>query len=178
MFKVELIGNLGSDAQVKNDGGNAFVTFSVAHTDKWKDADGKEHDSTQWVDCILNNVESAIIPFLKAGVKVFVRGNARLRVYSSKKDRCMKAGVSVWVQEVELCGGSSDAVPRELIVPEDASIFAVQKFYWVALDTKGMKKDETRQLIDRQGRNYAMNAQGFVFECPESQDEACQESGK
>ena len=35
MIKLEIIGNLGADAEVKVYNGNKFVTFRVAHTDKW-----------------------------------------------------------------------------------------------------------------------------------------------
>ena len=35
MFKVEVIGNLGADAQVKDANGTKFITFRVAHTEKW-----------------------------------------------------------------------------------------------------------------------------------------------
>lgn len=175
MFKVELIGNIGSDAQVKNEGGKPFVSFSVAHTDKWVDNNNQTHESTQWVDCIIGDPESPIVPFLKSGVKVFVRGNARLRVFSSAKDRCMKAGVSVWAQDVELCGGSTDAVPRQLIDPSNGALIDVQKYYWVDVDTKEMGKDDVRTFIDRQGRNYMMTYKGFVYAAPESQDEESQE---
>ena len=91
MLKVEVIGNLGADAEVKDYQGNKFVTFRVAHSSKFKNADGQQTESTTWVDVTMNDTESKVIPFLKAGVKVFVRGNASLRVYSSPKDRMMKA---------------------------------------------------------------------------------------
>lgn len=175
MFKSEVIGNLGSDAQVKNEGGKPFVTFSVAHRDKWVDANSQTHESVQWVDVIIGDADSPIVPFLKSGVKVFVRGNARLRVFSSAKDRCMKAGLTIWAHDVELCGGSTDAVPRQLICPENGQIIDVEKYYWVNVDTKSMKKDECRQFIDKQGNNYLMNKSGFVYAAPESQDENSQE---
>ena len=75
----------------------------------------------------------------------------------------MVAGVSVAVQEIELVGGSVDAVPRQLIVPESAQIVDVTKHYWCNLDTKGMKKDELKLLVDKRGNEYAMNKDGFVI---------------
>lgn len=162
MLKVELIGNLGADVEIKSANGAQFATFRVADTTKYKSKEGEDKEITNWIDCTLNNVESKVLPYLKAGVKVFVRGNANLRVYSSKKDRCMKAGLQVSVTEIELCGGNNDAVAREVIDPENGAIFRTQKYYWCDCPTKGMKKDDVKHLIDQRGNDYLMNAQGFV----------------
>lgn len=162
MLKVELIGNLGADVEIKSANGAQFATFRVADTSKYKTNDGEEKTVTNWVDCTMNNVEAKVLPYLKAGVKVFVRGNASLRVYSSKKDRCMKAGLQVSVTEVELCGGNSDAVARQVIDPADGTIHEVTKYYWCDVPTKGMKKDDLKELIDQRGNQYVMNNQGFV----------------
>lgn len=162
MLKVELIGNIGADAEVKDFQGNKFVTFRVAHSSRYKDAQGNETESTTWVDVTMNDVESKVIPFLKQGVKVYVRGNANLRVYSSPKDKMMKAGLQVSAWEIELCGGQSDDVPRQLIDPSNGALFDVSKHYWCNRSTEGMKADEYVELVDKKGRSYMMNYGGFV----------------
>lgn len=171
MFKVEIIGNLGADCEVKVDQGYKFATFRVAHTERWTDQDNKEQVSTTWIDCTMNNVESKVIPFLKQGVKVFVRGFGSLRLYSSKKDRCMKAGLTIKVLEIELCGGTSDEVPRQLIEPSSGALVDVTKHYWANIDTKQLKKDDVFELIDKQGNRYQGNKAGFVVPLPEEPDE-------
>ena len=115
MFKSILIGNLGADAQVKESNGSKFVTFRVAHTESYNDQAGQKHESTTWIDCIMSNAESKVVPYLKKGTKVYVSGNCSLRVFSSAKYRQMMAGAQINVQNVELLGGSSDDVPRQLI---------------------------------------------------------------
>lgn len=162
MLKVELIGNLGADAQVKEANGAKFVTMRIAHTDRWTDDRGNTKESTIWVDVTFNNAESKVLPFLKAGVKIFVRGNASLRVYSSAKDRCMKAGLTVAAHEIELCGGSSDEVPRELADPDDGHLYKVAKYYQTDLDTSKWKKDDQGLLVDRQARRYIVVKGGWV----------------
>ena len=163
MLKAELIGNLGADCEVKEANGSKFVTMRIAHSEKFKQANGQEVETTTWVDVTWNKTDSAILPYLKAGVKVFVRGYLSTRVYSSKKDRQMKAGVSIAATEIELCGGSSELVPRQLIDPSDNKIYEVTKWYWIDADTKGMKKDDLRLLIDKAGNEYGMNKGGFVL---------------
>lgn len=167
MLKVEVLGNLAADAEIKESNGSKFVTFRVADTQKFRDQQGNDKEVTNWIDCTMSNSESKVIPYLKTGIKVFVRGNASLRVYSSKKDRCMKAGLQVNVVEVELCGGNNDAVPRQLIDPDNGQLFDTTRYYWLNAPTKGMKKDDVKLFVDVRGHQYVMNNAGFVAPVPE-----------
>lgn len=162
MIKVEVIGNLGADCEVKQSNGNKFGACRVAHTEKYTDAQGNVHESTIWIDIVIPDADNKVIPYLKAGVKVFVRGNASLRVYSSQKDRCMKAGLTINAREIELCGGSSDAVPRQVIDPSNGQLFDVTKCYWIGKETKGMKKADLVDITDAKGGQYKMDSYGFV----------------
>lgn len=109
MIKVEIIGNLGADAQLQEKNGNRFVAFRVANTDKWVDkSTGQVIESTQWISCTLNGDGGALLPYLKRGTKVFVRGNAQFVIFSSAKTRQMEVGVNLFVREIELCGGQKE----------------------------------------------------------------------
>lgn len=162
MLKVELIGNLGADCEIKESNGSKFVTMRVAHTNKYKKEDGSEVEQATWVDVTMNNSDSKVIPFLKAGVKVFVRGNASLRVYSSQKDRCMKAGLTINAVEVELCGGMSELVPKQLVVPETGALVDVKKYYQADINTSKFKKNDAGYLNDIKGNRYILVKGGWV----------------
>lgn len=171
MFKVEVIGNLGADCEVKEANGSKFAVLRVAHSTRYTDQQGQQHETTDWIDGILNDVNAKVIPYLRQGVKVFIRGNASMRVYSSPKDRMMKAGITVNIWEIELCGGTADDVPRRLVVPESGQLVDVVKCYWVPLDTRKMKKDESKILQDMRGNQYSMNNNGFVSPVADKQQE-------
>lgn len=162
MLKAEIIGNLGADAEIKSGEGYSFVSMRIANTEKWKDENSEEHTETQWVDVNWSKTDSTLIPFLKSGVKVYVRGFVRTRVYSSKQDRKMKAGLTINALEIELCGGSSDVVPRQLIIPETGDIVDVAKYYQANVDTTKWKKDDQGVLVDRQGNSYQLIKGGWV----------------
>lgn len=162
MLKAEIIGNLGADVEIKSGEGYSFVSMRIANTEKWKDENGQEHTETQWVDVNWSKTDSSLIPFLKSGVKVFVRGFVRTRIYSSKQDRKMKAGLTINALEIELCGGSSDVVPRQLIIPETGNIVDVAKYYQANVNTKAWKKDDQGVLVDRQGKSYQLIKGGWV----------------
>lgn len=107
MLVSELIGHLGADAEIRTKDGNSFATCRVAHTDKWKDLAGVTHESTTWVDVILP-ADSKVIPFLKKGTMIFVRGTQTTRVYSSAADKCYKAGVTIRMKEIQLLSKRED----------------------------------------------------------------------
>ena len=134
MFKSIVIGNLGADAQVKESNGSKFVTFRVAHTESYTDQAGQKHESTTWIDCIMSNAESKVVPYLKKGTKVYVSGNCSLRVFSSAKYRQMMAGAQnsnlVNVEEAaELTQQQAVKLLEKLATPESHERQAVLSFF-------------------------------------------------
>ncbi len=107
MLKIEVIGNLGADAEIKDFSGSSLISFRVAHSEKFVGADSVEHERTVWVSCLYSGNASNLLKYLKKGVKVFVRGYASFKVFSSAATRQMEVGVNVRVQDLELCGSSS-----------------------------------------------------------------------
>lgn len=109
MIKLEIIGNLGADAEIKQYNGNKFVSFRVAHTDKWVDQQtGVINSQTTWISCSLNGDGKGLTPYLKKGTKVFVRGTPNFVVYSSPKTHKMETGINLFVRDIELCGGHQE----------------------------------------------------------------------
>lgn len=148
MLKAEIIGNLGGDAEVKVDNGRRYVQFSVADSRKYVTKDGVVQETTNWVSCFWSLADSEAVKYLKSGTRVFVRGNAELRIYSSQRERQMKAGLTINVQELELVGSlNSDVVPRELY-KDDKTAVQVNKAYFV----QGL--DDVNTLYDRRGNPY------------------------
>lgn len=159
MLKFEIIGNLGGDVEVKNDNGRQYAQFSVADTRRFKDAQGRDVETTNWVSCFMRNIDSPVLQYLVKGTRVFVRGNGDLRLFSSAKDRMMKAGASINVTEIELVGSAStDIVPRELAQP-DGIIVRTEKIYRLeSFD----KKNIPSVLYDRRGLPFKVDDKGFI----------------
>lgn len=158
MLKAEIIGNLGADAQIKNDAGRQYVQFSVADTFKFKRQDGTVVENTNWVSCFMRQTDAGVVPYLKKGAKVFVRGNLELRLFSSEKDRCMKAGATINVQTIELVGGVTDEIPRSLAT-ESGQLLNVSKFYWADISNINPLPSF---LFDNHGKRYSVNKQGYI----------------
>ena len=169
MFKVEVIGNLGADAQIKGENGRQFISFNVAHTDSWTDDAGQKHEQTQWVSCIINDVQSKVRQYLVKGKTVYVRGDARLRVFSSEKERRIVAGITVKVREIELVSGSTRDIPRQLN-DKDGVLFNVYEAYYIDPSIKKKPKE----LLDRQLNIYPVDKNGFVTKLQQDPAEAQQ----
>ena len=164
MLQAIVIGNLGADAEIKGQQGQEFTTFRVAHSERWKDEAGNAHEQTTWVDCTMNG-KPAVFDYLKRGTTIAVIGNASLRLYSSPKDRCMKAGMRVSVRSVELIGGVRDAIPSRLY--DDSGVqHDVTKFFHT--DVAGAT------LFSQQGGAFTTDANGWVAP---AQTQNGQESG-
>lgn len=112
MLKIDVLGNLGADAEVMNHNGNEFISFRVASTNKWTDKENIQHAETTWCSCSMNADNNRnVLPYLKKGTKVYVRGNANFNVYSSPKTKQMEVGVNIRVMELELA--SSSVEPKD-----------------------------------------------------------------
>lgn len=120
MIKMLFIGTLGADAEFKHSdtasNGGKFVTFRAAHNDTWTDATGMRHENVTWVDFIMND-HPKVAQYLKKGTMVYVEGRCYLRVYSSPKDRCMKAGMTINVQRIELLSAKKDGQQAQTMPP-------------------------------------------------------------
>lgn len=160
MLQSFVIGYLGADAEVKGENGKEFTTFRVAHSERWKGADGVEHDTTQWVDVILNGRPN-VVEYLKAGTLVYAAGHCKLRCYSSEKARGFIAGLTISAVTIELLGGQSDLVPKKLY-SKDGVMHDVFKYYYCQ-DTRG------EVLTNGRGKEYAVDDNGWVLPLEQAQ---------
>lgn len=172
MLRIQLIGNLGSDAEVKNFNGKNALCFNVAHTDKWTDEKGQKHEDTTWVSCILNGDGGKVKDYLKKGTAVYVEGAGSTRVYSSPKLKQFVAGVNIRVDHIELVGGSSDEVPKNLAT-SDGALWPVFKAYFVAKDAVtacGASESQRGVLLDAKFNQYQVDQYGFITKPQTTQD--------
>lgn len=106
MLKLEIIGNLGADAQIRYANGNKFVAMRVCHSQK---INGVE--TSTWVSVAWSGVD-VLLPYLKKGTKIFARGNLQVRVYRSQNGD-WQAGLNMSAHEIELVGSRQDATTEQ-----------------------------------------------------------------
>jgi single-strand DNA-binding protein len=106
MIKLQVIGNLGRDCATNSVNGKSVINFTVAHTEKFKDATGQQKEKTIWVDCAYWTDRTAIAPYLKKGTQVYVEGAPEVRTYT-KNDGTFGASLTMRVLSVQLLGGGT-----------------------------------------------------------------------
>jgi len=103
MLQVTIIGNLGDDAKVIDCASGKFYSFSVAHSDRYKDSNGTTIERTQWVNVSYNYRNEGLLQYLKKGCKVFCQGKPRFAVYTNELGR-QSVSVSLFCDTLTLCG--------------------------------------------------------------------------
>lgn len=104
MIRLQVIGNLGKDCTVNTVNGKGVINFSVAHTEKWRDANGDQKEKTTWVECAYWTDKQGIVPYLKKGTTVYVEGTPDARGYLTS-DNKPGAALQIRVSSVQLIGG-------------------------------------------------------------------------
>ncbi len=104
MIKLQVIGNLGKDAILNNVNGKNVINFTLAHTERFKDAQGVQKDKTTWVDCAYWTDKTGIAPYLKKGTSVYVEGTPDVRTYTTTDGR-NGATLTLRTISIQLLGG-------------------------------------------------------------------------
>lgn len=107
MIKLQVIGNLGKDCITNMVNGKNVINFSLAHHEKFKDAQGNQKERTTWVDCAYWTDRTAIAPYLKKGTQVYVDGAPEVKTYQ-KNDGSTGFSLSLRVSTVQLLGSKSN----------------------------------------------------------------------
>ena len=95
--KVNLIGFLGNDAEIRTNNNRSITTLSLATKSSYK-KDGEYVSHTEWHRCVVFGKLSDFASTLKKGAHILVEGELRSREYDSKKKG---ARIRVWEVRVD-----------------------------------------------------------------------------
>lgn len=108
--KVQLIGNLGNNPEIRTtEGGKKMARFSVATNEVYRNAKGEKITETQWHNLIAwGKVADIAEQFLSKGSEVAIEGKLINRNYTDK-DGNKKYVTEVQVNEVLMLGDKKSA---------------------------------------------------------------------
>ncbi|HJW17549.1 MAG TPA: single-stranded DNA-binding protein [Flavisolibacter sp.] len=94
--KVQLIGNLGSNPEIKTlEGGKKMARFSVATNEIYRNTKGEKVTETQWHNLVAwGKLAEIAEKFLTKGSEVAIEGKLMNRTYNDKE------GVKKYITEV------------------------------------------------------------------------------
>lgn len=113
MIQIFFVGNIGRNADLKTINGRQVIEFSIAHTEKKKDAAGVQYDETTWATVskwIPEGGSTALHPYLTQGTKVAVTGKVKAHGYAARENNVdgspqIRAELRIMAENIELCGG-------------------------------------------------------------------------
>jgi single-strand DNA-binding protein len=103
--KAMIIGNLGSDPEIRTTGGGTRVAnFSVATSRSWTGRDGQQQEKTEWHRIVAwDKLADIAERFLKKGERVYIEGEIEYRSYEDK-DGVTKYMTEIRAREMMMLG--------------------------------------------------------------------------
>lgn len=108
MQKIQVIGRIGKDAEVKDFGNSQVINFSVAVSEKYTNKQtGEITTNTTWFECAKWGNNTSIAQYIKKGGQIFVEGKINNRAWVDQSGTPQVTnGINVF--EIELLGSKDD----------------------------------------------------------------------
>ncbi|MBF0492505.1 MAG: single-stranded DNA-binding protein [Deltaproteobacteria bacterium] len=108
--KVILVGNLGSDPEVKyTPSGSAVANFTMATHERWKDASGQDQEKTEWHRIVVWGKQAENCgQYLSKGRSAYIEGRLQTREWTDKEGN-KRYTTEVVAQTVQFLGSAPGA---------------------------------------------------------------------
>jgi single-strand DNA-binding protein len=110
VLKLIIVGNLGRDAEIRDVSPDTkVISFSVAHSERYRNRSGVEEERTTWVRCssFVDANKTGIAQYLKKGTLVYVEGTPSVNTYLNKQTNALQAALELRVITLRLLGSSN-----------------------------------------------------------------------
>lgn len=108
--KVILLGNVGKDPEIRSTGGGTMVaSFTLATSDRQKDAQGNWQDRTEWHNLkAFGRTAEIVRDYVKKGHKLFIEGKITTSSWDDKETGVKKYRTEILVNDLSLLSGRED----------------------------------------------------------------------
>jgi single-strand DNA-binding protein len=108
--RVQLIGNLGTDPEIKyTPQGTPVAKITIATNERFKDKSGEWQDRTEWHNVVLwQRLAEIAGEYLKKGGKVYIEGRLQTRSWDDKTSGQKKYMTEVVASDLILLGGRGE----------------------------------------------------------------------
>ena len=107
--KVMLIGNVGTDPEVRYlDGNTKVATFRLATTERYRDRNGETRENTEWHSIVAWRQSADVAErFIRKGTQLYIEGRLRTRTWADQQG-AQHARTEVTVDNLQLLGRKGD----------------------------------------------------------------------
>ncbi|MPR33196.1 single-stranded DNA-binding protein [Salmonirosea aquatica] len=120
--KVILIGNLGSDPEVRYlEGGSTVARFNIATSESYTNKSGERVEQTEWHRIELwDRLAQIAEKYLRKGNSVYIEGRIRSENWTDKEGQ-QRTGITIRANSMTLLGGSNTGGSGENDQPSTAA---------------------------------------------------------
>ena len=111
--KVTLLGNVGKDPEMRSTaGGTTVANFTLATSDRQKDAQGNWQDRTEWHNLVAFTRTAEIVrDYVKKGSKLYIEGKIQTRSWDDKESGQKRYRTEIIVNELVLLSARDENSP-------------------------------------------------------------------
>lgn len=86
MLKISIVGNIGRDANTREQNGRFVVNFPLAHNERFKNDKGEFVEKSVWVNCSrwYDRNPEKLVAYLKKGSVIAIDGSLDVGLYTTK----------------------------------------------------------------------------------------------
>lgn len=108
--KVILLGNVGKDPEIRSTpGGTMVANFTLATSDRQKDAQGNWQDHTEWHNLkAFNRTAEIVRDYVKKGTKLYIEGKITTNSWDDKETGQKRYRTEIVVFDLSLLSGRDE----------------------------------------------------------------------
>ena len=103
--KVQLLGNIGKDPEVRETKAGNIVNLVMATSEKYTDKSGQKQENTEWHNLVVfGKLADVVAKYVKKGDKLYVEGSITTRKWEDKEGNT-RYNTEIKVRDLTMLGG-------------------------------------------------------------------------
>ena len=118
--KVQLLGNIGKDPEVRETKAGNIVNLVMATSEKYTDKSGQKQENTEWHNLVVfGKLADVVAKYVKKGDKLYVEGSITTRKWEDKEGNT-RYNTEIKVRDFTMLGGGEKKPqPVAAVIDED-----------------------------------------------------------
>ena len=103
--KVQLLGNIGKDPEVRETKSGKVVNLVLATSERYTDKSGQKQENTEWHNLVVfGKLADVVTKYVKKGDKLYVEGSITTRKWEDKEGNT-RYNTDIKVRDLTMLGG-------------------------------------------------------------------------
>ena len=118
--KVQLLGNIGKDPEVRETKSGKVVNLVLATSERYTDKSGQKQENTEWHNLVVfGKLADVVTKYVKKGDRLYVEGSITTRKWEDKEGNT-RYNTDIKVRDLTMLGGGEKkAQPVAAGIDED-----------------------------------------------------------